>query len=254
MGMFFDEEKTKHESTIKNGEQNGFFATIIIMILAFCLGILSLIIKPILKWLFDFDEHGKVKIGIIAIIVVVVGLSLYRIPSIRDYISLSNTHTLNYSNYYNSRIQFPDRSLFYSDVSNHVINNHSFKGKRFITYVESDITLAQQDECYLVPRTKKIVFSSRAAPVQVEGFEDTVEYVVILSVIELTLPHYFLELLMHPSYLFKDVKELQYTITKRPKDTSWREFVSNWDKVSKVDHYGIFEMKALSKENAIICF
>jgi uncharacterized membrane protein YeaQ/YmgE (transglycosylase-associated protein family) len=252
MGLFSDDEPEKLATNTQN--HPGFIGALILMLVGGLLAMLSWIFKPFFTWLFDFREHGKVKGVIVAVLFGTVLLFIYRIPAVRDAISLSKTHTHNTSSE-NQRIPFPDRSYFVVEGTSRLLRDQSIV---FVTYDGYNERLAREavrNSCHLVPRSEKLLFASHTFPSQAEGFEDSVTYVVKKPLSEVYGWRYWLHNIANPSYLFKRRESLSNITIAYTEDGTWYNLKSDWEYVRTfpTGEKG-FTVKALNSEHAMACF
>ncbi len=261
MGFFFDEpKKPEVQDTSASHVSHGPFATAMLMVLGFFIAILGWIIKPLFSWLFDFSsvtqQVATIKIVIIAIIVGGPILLIYRIPSVRDTLTLSNTSTTNIPG--NECTFFPDRSYFVPTRESVVLTFEQSGSRLYFTYKGYTKNLASEigkGSCHLVSRGEKIVLASNSPPICAVGFESTVQYTVVKSVASLPSPRYIQEHVIHPSYLFRKKDELSKLKVNYDVDESWGTFTREWSELwSFTNGSKPFEIKALSNEHALICF
>lgn len=213
--------------------------------------------KPIFGYLFTFEGRTRQQIVTQMIIatILIAGpfLALYVMsPTVRDAISLSNSHTINHTN--GNRILFPDRHYF--TVGGARIG-YPFEGKTLITYAgytEGTTQKMSPGTCQMVPRGMKIRLSSINQPTNAEGFKDEVKYAAMQRVVTLTGFDYFLEWVKRPK-LWLSKREIDETVIEVEKEFPWRRFIDDWSIIEFNDGlYRSFEVKALATEHAIICF
>ncbi len=263
MGLFFDDEPKSAvvHPTETRKEPSGFISVAGIMILGFFLAVLGWIFKPLFTWAFTFEGRSRDQVILqIAVIVFLFGgtaFMLYKIPPVRDFVSLSPTHTINIiSN--QGRILFPDRSLFALEGQSRELRYNELGNIVYFTYSGYNEHVAdkmENDMCQLVPRSEKKLLSSDFPPVRAEGFEDEVKYAAEVDGTKFPFYMYTLLVIAHPSLLFNqnDFKNYRAVVKK---ETKWSEFLHNWDSLSTITgtQSKWFEVKALSTEHAIICF
>lgn len=263
MGLFFDDEpkqENEEQITTKN-HSHGTFGVAMLMLLAFFFTVLGWILKPLLTWAFTFEGRTRPQVTAQLCVILLLfgggGLLLYKIPFIRDAVSLSKTHTVNISNE-QGRILFPDRSYFIPEGNPRALNFNEAGNSIYTTYSGYRDKVAEHMSspmCQLVPRTEKIILSSDYPPVRAEGFEDSVKYIAILYGKDLPVYHRMLLTIAHPSTLFDDEELNKYGLHLEL-ETSWREFLDNWNRLEILEgsESRWFEIQALSGEHAIICF
>lgn len=263
MGMFFDDEIEKPVPPQKENVNThpGFFAAAGLMILGFFIMILTVILKQPLMYLFNFEgrTRNQVTTQLVVIFVIFGGaiFILYRIPFVRDWVSLSNVRTININS--KERIFFPDRSNFVIDVNSKWFRFREGDDNDYLTYSGYTEHLAQnmqRSQCQLVPRSEKILLSSESEPRQAEGFEEEVRYSVRKSVPNI---HGLNSALIHwanPSFFFKSKEFLDTQEFTLPEENSWREFMNDWNQISTIrgTNSRWFLIKAKSDQHAVICF
>jgi hypothetical protein len=261
MGLFFDDKKeeTANLPTQSVQQSNGFLGTAGIMVIGFLIGVLTWILKPLFTWLFNFKDISRdlaiTKMVVIAIIFIGGPLTLYMyVPFVRDMVSLKDTRTLNYSKY-GTRITFPDRVYF---VPEGVRRGLTDGGRTFITYAGYTKKFAQKmggGTCQLIPRSHGMALASIHPPLQAEGFESEVEYPVITGIYELPIAEYFYRKITTPSYWFRSKAYMREIRIQYQKTASWGEFLDDWNSIESFpDGNKPFEVKALAREHAVICF
>jgi len=269
MGLFFEDTKPPEptEPPVQVVKQDaltvliGGLITLVIMLFAGAGKVIWAILKPYIDWCTNIEGKSRREaFGRLACLVVPLllgALLIYRIPSVRDFVSLKDTHTINYSNGY--RISFPlNRSLFVTREARYVVHND---GTRiyiaYAGYTEKSMQKMEPNQCQLVPRSERMGFSSFNPPAQAEGFEDEVTYPINVNVPQMRGWRYASYLLVHPSYWFKNRAELSAVMVQYETTSSWEEFVNNWNQVwspQNMDGRKPFEVKALAREHAVICF
>lgn len=261
MGSFFDDNKPNTAEQKVEPAPMGFFSALLLMFIAWVLTVLSWIFKPLLTWAFTFEgktrEQVTVQLVVIAILFGGTSFFIYKIPMIRDLVSLSNTHTINIVGN-QGRILFPDRSYFVPAGNSKVLRFQELGDIIYITYSGYNENVAEKignNYCQLVPRAEKILLSSDFPPVRAEGFEDRVEYKIIVDGAH--VPFYF-SIMIHianPSFLFNEeaLKSHLYGIEK---EATWKEFLDDWNLLQTISgtQSRWFKVKALSSEHAIVCF
>jgi hypothetical protein len=235
--------------------------TLVIMLIAGAGKVLWAILKPYIEWCTNIEGKSRQEaFGRLACLVVpflLGALLIYRIPFVRDFISLKDVHTINHSNGY--RISFPaNRSLFVTRDARHIVHND---GTRiyiaYAGYTEKSMQKMGANQCQLVPRSERMGFSSYQPPLQAEGFEDEVVYPISVSVSDMHGWRYASYLSVHPSYWFKTRAELSAVMVQYETTSSWEEFVNNWNQIwspPNMDGRRPFEVRALPREHAVACF
>lgn len=238
---------------------DGIFTIGGVVIMALLAG-LAYLLKPILTYLLTFEGRTREQIRnqllILATIILVPSYFIYRVPFVRDFISLKNSHTINITNGY--RISFPDRSTFVTREARYVLHNDGTRVYIAYTgYTQDSMQKMGFGQCQMVPRSERIGFLSARPPVQAEGFEDVVTYPISTSVSHLRGWKYASYMFAHPSYWFKSRETLASITVEYEVHSSWKEFADNWEKVwspSNLGGYKPFEVKALSDEHGVVCF
>lgn len=269
MGLFSADKPEESKPVV---QRQSFFTSLLEIfgkiLVAVVMFVLNDIVRPCLLFVFgllghalDFRRTDNKKLKIIqatacGIIFFGTLLYIYKIPSIRDWLTLAKTHTVNIDNGQN--FLFPDRSYFIVDSERKVLSLEQYGGKVFITHTgyQKGVSMpTAKDVCYLLPRGEKISLASKTVPVFAVGFEKEVIYTVTESVMSLTGADYILEFFKHPSHLFKDKEELKHITITHDKSASWEVLQREWWKLWNFENGNKpFEMKALSNEHAVICF
>lgn len=266
MGLFFD-EKDDEKVVVKQENitpiiKQGFFGAFILMLFAGLFTMLSWIFKPLFTWMFTFEGRTRKQISIqMTTFFLLVGiplLLLYRIPMIRDLISLQETHTINLHGN-GGRILFPDRSHFIPSGSKKIVRMESYNDIIYLTYTGYNAHIAEKMEpsyCPLVPRSQKILLSSEYAPTRAEGFEDSVSFTVVTSGDTVRGFSYVMMVLSKPKLLFASKEKLSNIEVKEKKTGTWNELRNNWYSLETIHGTNSrwFEIQALSDEHAIVCF
>lgn len=269
MGLFF--EDTKPPQVPKPPAQVvkqdvfavlvGGLIALVIMLVAGAGKLAWAILQPCIAWCTNIEGKSRQEaLGRLSCLVVpllLIALLIYRIPSVRDFISLKDTHTINRTNGY--RISFPsNRSLFVTRDARYIVHNdgvHVYIA--YAGYTEKSMQKMESNQCQLVPCSERMGFSSYQPPVQAEGFEDEVTYQINVSVAQMRGWRYVLHLLVHPSYWFKSKNELSTILVQYEVTSTWEEFANNWNHVwlpPNMDGRRQFEVKALAREHAVACF
>lgn len=258
---FFPDTKPPEPSPQVVHQPQWWPAAILIFLLTGIGIVLGWILKPLLTYLFTFEgrtrEQITAQIAIFAAIVLIPAFFLYRIPAVRDAISLQTTHTMNYSKR-GTRILFPDRSAFIVEGSRRAFRTQSYGGISYVTYAGYTKNVMEKTDpgyCHLVPRSERLGIASQDLPSNAEGFEDEVRYTFLQSATDQVWWRYAAWLIGHPDYWLKSRSDLAAITLEVEQVTSWKEFVENWDKVwSFPGGYKPFEVKALASEHAVLCF
>jgi hypothetical protein len=262
MSLFFEDTKPPEPVPQVVQQQPQWWPIALLMLVLTGIGILlSWILKPLLTYLFTFEgrtsEQKKTQVAIILVLFGGALYALYRIPSVRDFVTLRPTHTLNYSKF-GGRALFPDRSMFISEGQRRAFRADQYGAVTYVTYAgytKNSMEKTESGYCHLVPRTEALGLSSRDTPVSAEGFKDEVEYTLVMSAADLKGWRYASWILAHPSSFFKNKNELAQTSIEINMTSSWKEFIANWDRLwTFPGGYKPFEVKALSSEHALICF
>jgi hypothetical protein len=177
---------------------------------------------------------------------------LYLVPWVRDFTTLSATHTINHTNGY--RIMFPDRSYFVPQASR---QGGNFDSKTYITYAgytEGTFQKMESGTCQMVPRGMKIRLGSSSPPTNAEGFKDEVKYIALQKTSSLSGFSYAWQWVTHPKMWFRK-KELDELVVEEEKEVSWKNFIDDWYAI-RADNgpYKSFEVEALAREHAVVCF
>jgi hypothetical protein len=231
-------------------------AVIVILILTWLVTPLKWVFKPLLTYLFTFEgrtsEQAKTQILIIFVIFGGAFFALYQIPTIRDFVSLKPTHTINVSNGY--RILFPDKSTF--RIRDRRVNE-TYDSKTYWEYAGDTGNIMQKissNECQKVVRSEKMSLASLQKPTQAEGFEDEVIYPIRQSVPNTHGWIHVSYVVAHPGYWFMTSSERISVTLEDEVSSTWQEFIDNWGDVTPLpDGYVPFKVKALSREHAVIC-
>lgn len=263
MGLFFEDTKTGEEK--KSAIQgHGFLATVLLLFLGF---IIQQIFTPLAKGLsaligHTLDPRGTVnkKVQIIQVLVIAgiflgTVLFLYKIPVIRDMVTLSRTHTTNISG--SSTILFPDRSYFANDNERKVFKLDP-DGPTYVTYsgyTKNQSLSLKENFCLLVDRGEKASFSSLTPPIYAVGFEDTVTVVFKKPLKLVPRWRYILEMIGHPSYLLLDEKTRGDIVLTYSTSIQWNELYSEWQYLWMFNDGGKpIDIEAKWNEHALICY
>lgn len=278
MGMFFDEEKKKPDRVqqkpvgvleiIVDG-----LVKIIIMFFGALLTAMLWIGKNVfgqyfvtLGHLLDFRglerEVATRRIAMAFFIIIIFPgaplFFLYRVPAVRDYLTLSRNVTVNVP-MPNKRIFFPDRSFFVPEEKRKLYDfiSSSAPGPYFTfpEHKEGEEFIVPSGHCQGVTRGRTIKVSSKTFAIGAEGFTREVTYHVTYTVNELLGMEYALELFIHPRYLIRNEKELAIISTTVKRTKSWEKFEKDWPWVRAFpDGYKDYEIQADPYQHAIICF
>lgn len=257
MGLFFEDTKPPEPQQIIVKQPQWWPVALFIFVVMLVVTPLRWICKPAFTYLGTFEgrtpAQQKMQVMIIVALVAIPLYFIYQIPRVRDFISLSKTHTINHTSQ-GSRIAFPDPSYF--ELSS-VRKGEAFGSKGYFTYAgytEGTFQKIEKYDCQLVPRGEKIRLGSTAPPANAEGFKDEVHYHAVQAIGTLTGFRYAWEWLQHPSLWF-DIQSLNTTRVEIEKESTWKKFITEWDLIRKDEgDYKSFEVRALAREHAIICF
>lgn len=258
MGLFLEEKKPEPKPEPQVIKQD-WLAVLIDKSFAFVtlvtVGLATLywhVLKPLLTIEGKTRQQLSVHLPIAAVLIMVPLYGVYLIPQVRDFVSLSSTRTINLSN--GDRISFPSRSFFMVDVQR---RGGKFGNKTYISYAgyaEGTPQPIGKGQCQMVPRGEKIRLVSVDPPTNAEGFKAKVGYVIRKEIDDLSGTDYFFEWIKHPG-LWLDTWKLERTVVDVSKDSSWEEFVDDWDDIREESgEYRSFEVRALAREHAVICF
>lgn len=259
MGLFFEEKRADPPPVVQEIKQ-GWLAVLIAGILSIATLILVGVakaywhmLKPLLTIEGKTRQQLSMHLPVAAVLMVGPLYVLYvTVPAVRDFASLSATHTINHTNGY--RIFFPDRSYFIIDS---VRRGGQFNSKTYITYsgyTEGTFQKMRKGECQMVPRGTKIRLGSEDPPTNAEGFKEKVGYVVRRDMDDLSGTDYLLEWAKLPN-LWLDRKKLERTTVDIHMESSWGKFIDDWDEIKEdADGYRSFEVRALAREHAVACF
>lgn len=266
MGFFEDTKPPEPLPVVQEVKQDwlavlvwGIFA-ILTTLLIFTLRGVAFVAKPTFAYLFTFEGRTRQQItqqmGFVAAIIIIPLFFLYRVPFIRDGLTLSRTHTVNHSAN-GQRIHFPDRSFFVpTDRRMALVLN----GKTYITYAGYSERVMQKmnsDECQAVTRSEKMGLASLNPPLQAEGFKDEVSYEVEQPLSDLNGWRYIRHLMARPNVWFKPESVKRGIMVKYDETSPWKQFVDNWRDVYAPPNFGgykVYAVKALSSEHALACF
>lgn len=269
MGLFSIDKPEESKPVV---QKQSFFTSLLEIfgkiLVAVVMFVLNDILRPFLLFIFgllgyalDFRRTDNKKLKIIQVAacgVIFFGtlLYIYKIPSVRDWLTLAKTHTVNISN--GEQFLFPDRSYFVIDDERKILSLEQYGNKIFMThtgYQKGVSVPIQKDTCYLLPRGERISLASKTSPVLAIGFEKELTYTITESVISLYGFEYFFQFVKNPSYIFKDKEELRHTSVTHDKNASWEVLQNEWWKLWNFsDGNKPFEVKALANEHAVICF
>ncbi len=254
MGLFFEDKKPPTPPPQVVQEAQWWPAALLILILTGIGVVFGWILKPLLTFEGRTKNQIKTQLLILTLLILTPLGALYTLsPTVRDWITLSKTHTLNYSQH-GGRITFPERQHFDTEGAR---RGFPFGSKTYITYAgytEEVIQKINPGDCQMVPRSKQIGLASRNQPAAAEGFTDQVSYVSVQAIGTLTGYEYLREWGRKPNYWLNKNK-LDSIVVEIERTTSWKQFIDNWDLLWKFDSgHRVFEVKALSSEHALICF
>lgn len=257
---FFEDTKPPESSPVIQETKQDWLVVLIGSMFAFAALLLTGLGKAywyVMKPLLTFEEKTRSQIlnrlSIFLLVHVVPLYFLYSIPSVRDWLTLSKTHTINHTNGY--RIAFPSREHF---VTKDTRIGHQFEGRLYFTYAGYDERTMQKIElgsCQMVPRGLKIRLGSITLPTNAEGFENEVHYHVLQKVATLSRFEYALEWVKRPK-LWLNQEELGEVVVEIEKKSSWQQLFADWNTIQPNNggSHRPFEVKALSTEHAVICF
>lgn len=258
MGLFFDDEKLP-EPPPQVIQQPQWWPVVIFLAILTGIGVvLSWTLKPVLIYLFTFEGRTssqiKTQFLILALLIFGPFLALYIfLPTVRDWVTLSKTHTLNHSRY-GGRIFFPGREDFKIEGARRSITVGSKTYITYAGYTENVMQKIRLNECQIVTRSERIGLASIDQPEAAEGFTDKVKYKTVQRIGTLTGYEYAKEFFTRPRYWFAQ-QELATILVEIERTSSWKEFINDWDLIWKFDSgHRAFELKALSSEHAVACF
>ena len=256
MGLFFDDKKPPETPPQAIQQPQRWPIALLILILTGIGMMLSWILKPLLTYLFTFEDRTRKQTGmqITIIIALLLGVMvlLYQISFIR-HLTIKTTHTLNHSQY-GGRIAFPASEYFVPEGARRGV---PFNNKTYITfagYTKNVMQKIDQNHCQMVQNWERLGLSSINPPVAAEGLADEVRYTVVQTVSSLTGFSYLRERIIRPSYWFKG-EGLVYVTVEREKSEPWKRFIDDWNLIWKFDSgHRAFEVRSLWNENAVVCF
>lgn len=279
MGMFFNDDTEKKNASAQKPKSSGILDGIVEAILFTFKAILTALLTALLwlgkkifgqyfetlKHLLDFrgveKEVAKRRI-VIALLVVAIfpGIPLfylYKKPVVRDYLTLSQTTTVNVL-MPDARIFFPDRSYFVPEEKRRVLDFRAYGAPGlYLSYPlheEGSMYIVNDGDCQLVTRALPISILSKNFPKGAEGFRDTVTYYVTYNVDELSGKEYLLEFLYNPRYVWKSKAELAKTSTTFSRTKPWEELHRDWSHLERLPSGNkAFTIKARTDQYAIIC-
>lgn len=263
MGFFEDTKPPAPEPATQEVHQ-GWFAVLIGVIGAILLALLvtlgkvfGWILKPYIAWCTNIEGKPRkeilIRVGFLVVPILILSFFVYRIPVVRDLLSLSQTNTVNLSSN-GLRINFPHRSFFEAGSQRQGILFNSRTYFSYAGYTEGFPQQIGKNECQGVTRGEKLSLKSHLPPPNAEGFTKEVTYVVRQRIARLSKKDYVFEWLKRPELWHKKL-ELEETVVEVTESSSWNEFVHNWIELKiDGDGYRSFEVKALPREHAIVCF
>jgi hypothetical protein len=216
-------------------------------------GIFVFFFIPIVAWLFSFKKDDNTLSKIIkACIIISLLLFVYKIPYVRDTLTLSTEHTVNVKE---KEYKFPDRSYFDPTQEKIVFQIDTITYITYIGYTKGVYTEISENTCYLVPRGEKLSIASKKFPVFASGFEDNVFFTLKESLSTLPYPEKAYEYLLNLSYFqmtSHEIRQIQVTYTR---ESSWNDLKRAWWKSwSFANGNKPYEIKAKDTEHAIVCF
>lgn len=270
MGLLFDDTKPPEPEkppVVKRSAGAAFMDGIFGIggiLLVWIFGGIAFVCKPIFGPLLEHKGKSRDQIvrnyGLLLLIISPLAYYIYTIPIVRDYLSLNDTHTLNYS-VNQERIQFPHRSTF---AKTEVRQKYSFEGKTYYTFAgflkRDGIAYMPElvrGECQQVRRGEEFGILSLTAPTVAEGFENRVTYQIKQSIYKEKGSSYVYELTIRPKYWLLSKEELVRTEDVYYVTRQWEEFIDEWGYIWSppgVNGYKPFEVEALPKEHAVVCF
>lgn len=269
MGLFF--EDTKPPAPVVQIVKQDWLAVLIggawAVVTTLLIGLLTMlgwVAKPYIAWCTNIEgKSRKEALGRISCLVMPILVAIFLIfqmfPGAWDFVSLSKTRTINHSQD-GYRILFPDNSYFVVKEQRYRVHNDNDGSCVYIAYAgytKDSMQKMEPGQCQLVPRSKKMGFSSLRPPLRAEGFKDEVTYTISLKVPNLSMWRYVLYRLGNWKDLFKGRDYFAYSTVEYEHTSSWNEFVDNWDKVwspPNMSGYRPFEARALWNEHAIARF
>jgi hypothetical protein len=271
MGFFFDNPKEeKKEEPKQQAPSQGFFAAAGLMLLGVLLAIvtkiasliielLGLLAKQAIVILDPRDTENKtvraVKISIIIILTCGPLIYIYRIPSVRDALTLSSTHTINVQK--SEHIPFPDRSYFVPEGERRVFLLQQGGDRKYVNYIGHKKNFLKMEEgfCHLVTRSERVSLASAELPLYAVGFSGNVKYTVKESIGGLPYWQYILEKIKNPEYLFQKKEDLQVAFITVEKEGTWNELIADFEKIPSISgNIKPYELKALYFEHAMVCY
>ncbi len=221
------------------------------------------IAAPILGQLLSFEGLDRLerrrKLGIILTcilsILLIGALLIYKIPLVRDYLTLSLKQTVNVDNYAGT-IWMPPKEYFYP-VAARTFLQHGNDSRRYITYTGHGKDLRRElhlEDCQVVYRGETILISSASAPIYAVGFEDAVTYLRAIPASRVTGWRSYLMYAEHPGYMLMKEEQLASITYMYELTSTWTEFLNDWDSIYTYpggDKY--VEVKALWNEHAMVC-
>lgn len=239
--------------------QQGWFAVLIDKTFAFVtlvlVGLATLywyVLKPLLTIEGKTRQQLSVHLPIAAVLIMAPLYGIYLIPPVRDFVSLSSTRTVNLSN--GHRIAFPDRSFFVTDIQRRGVQFDNRTYFSFAGYTETTMQKMKKGQCQVLPRGEKIRLGSVDPPTNAEGFKAKVGYIMRREIGDLSGIDYLMEWVKHPD-LWLDRRKLEHIEVDLPKESSWEELVLVWEDIrEESDEHRAFEVRALAREYAGVCF
>lgn len=271
MGFLFDDPK--EQKGAKNEPQapsHGFFGAAGLMLLGFLLMIcgkiasvgielLSVLARQALAILDPREtKNPTVKALQVSIIVILTCgplIFIYSIPSVRDALTLSSTHTINVQR--GGSVLFPNRIYFVPEGERRVFSLVQNESKKYINYTgyKKNLFLPMEEGvCHLVTRGERVSLASTEQPVYAVGFSNGVKYTIKESIGSLPTWKYILEKIKNLDYFFQNREDLQVAFITSDVEGTWNEFIADFDKIPSISDKKTYELKALYFEHAMVCY
>ncbi len=277
MVMLFDDNKKPESQKQKpQGILEIFFAGVMDIVISLFKGIGNTILGLGAKFfgqyfvtlghLLDFRglerEVATRRIAIAVIILAIIpGIPLYylyKVPAVRDYLTLSKNITVNVAAH-SGRLYYPDSSYFIPEEKRRPldfrVNGALGLYYTFPQHEEGDQFNVLSGVCQMVTRGKSIKVASLNLPTGAEGFDSEVTYYVNLKVTELNRLEYTTEIFLNPRYVLKSKEELLSISTTIKRTRNWHGLQDDWDVIETFsNNVKAFTVQARDNQHGIICF
>ncbi len=250
-----------------------FITSIVLMLEKAVLDLITWILKKVFTQYFDtlsqlLDIRGlekavaKKRVTIALIILCIFpGVPLfliYKIPFVRDAISLSTSVEVNIQ-LAGRQLYYPNRTYFEKTVT---IEKYDFTQYgapgiylSYNGYGKEKYQVTPHGSCPLIPREVVVMLASLYAPFAAEGFKDRVSYLIEIPLEDLSGFDYIMQFLKHPQYLATNSDTRSATMVRLNRKESWKRMLQEWQHIVVIkDGLKGLIIESNNNEHAIICF